>query len=174
VKIQLTKEASKKYRRLWASKNDLEMAQACAAYLLKKGWFEPVWTRRRSIYFQQQAFTTSLVVAYARAFLDPKGWEQYLLEQLPYDEIGEERLALHADLMKLRNQLFAHSDLRLVDVTPGRFPHKEFGEIPGEYITTRDITLTADQLRLLQDHADDVIIDINGEMLMTTGSTASA
>jgi hypothetical protein len=168
VKIQLKKESAKKYRRLWASRNDLALAQAYANHLIKKGWFEPEWTRRQRVYFQQQAYTTALVVSYARAFLDPKGWEQYLLKDLPYDEISAERLVLHDYLMKLRNQLFAHSDLRSVDVQPGRFPHKEFGEIPGEYRSTRNVTLTADQLQLLQDHAEDIIVDINGEMLITS------
>jgi hypothetical protein len=174
VKIKLKKESARKYRRLWASRNDLELARAYAAHLIKKGWFEPEWARRQRIYFQQQAFTTALVVSYARAFLDPKDWEQYLLKHLPYDEIGSERLVLHQYLMKLRNQLFAHSDLRSVDVQPGRFPDKEFGEIPGEYRIARGVTLTADQLRLLLDHAEEIIIDINGEMLMTGTDSLSS
>ncbi|WP_156174723.1 hypothetical protein [Hoeflea sp. IMCC20628] len=78
-----------------------------ARFLFKKGWHSHEWERRGSIYLQQSAFTTSLVVSYARPFTTARG-----LPGLPARLIkwSDEEKTLHDQILTLRNEVYAHSD----------------------------------------------------------------
>jgi hypothetical protein len=52
---------------------DIAHALQCARFVIKKGWHSHEWERRGTIYLQQPAFTTSLVVSYARPFIPARG-----------------------------------------------------------------------------------------------------
>jgi hypothetical protein len=116
--LELTKPQKRLYTRLYVSMCDFQHASSCASHLLKKGWHNAPWERRGSVYFQQSAFTSSMVNAYGRPFTSYKDkWEAYLLKLLQYSEA---ELLLHRTLIDLRNQVYAHSDLRLVNIRPWR------------------------------------------------------
>lgn len=164
MKIELSKDAAKLYRRVWSSNQDLLAAKAYADHLLKKNWFEPPWTRRQKVFFQQHAFTTALVVSYARAFLDPKEWEAKVLSLVP--DLSQEEIELHRNIMKMRNQIFAHSDLRTIDVVPAKFSDDDLGEIPGVLIGARTEALTRDQIQTLTGYIDELASQLYLQSLM--------
>ena len=97
------------YQRLYISKEDLSMAAFFARHILKKGWHFTPWEDRRrwSTYLQQAAFTTSFVIAYARPFTKSYGWPSFPKSLITYDDADWE---LHDRLVRLRNQVYAHSD----------------------------------------------------------------
>jgi hypothetical protein len=140
VTVALSKQNAKLYRRLWASRNDLEKAHSYAAYMLKKKLHFKV-TRTENVYFLCRVFTEALVIAYGRAFVDFKDPEELLTS--PTDE----QMQLHERLLDARNQLFAHSDLRRFDITPGRF-----GNIRTETVDAGHFELTERETHLLVAH----------------------
>ncbi|MFG0337697.1 hypothetical protein ACF8FF_07165 [Pseudomonas sp. zjy_13] len=105
------------YERLYVAAEDLGRARQYAQHLLKKGWHSAPWERRGTIYMQQSAFVTALVVSYARPFTKSYGWPTLPEGILPEDEGAT---ALHAHLMDLRHEVYAHSDSKHHEVQPWR------------------------------------------------------
>jgi hypothetical protein len=93
--------------KLLVSSDDIAIAQFCAGVPVKKGWHANPWDQRRTVYQQQIAFTTTLIMAYARAFTKSKGWPAFPPELLAYDD---QEWALHRYILTLRDQVYAHSD----------------------------------------------------------------
>jgi len=103
------------YELLYAAQEDLRQAAFFAAHLLKKGWhFEP-WQRRWSTYMQQSAYTTALVIAYARPFTESRGWPKFPKKLIRLDQNQKK---LHIDILKLRNSIYAHSDAEVRNIRP--------------------------------------------------------
>jgi hypothetical protein len=90
--------------RLFASTYDFGQANFCARYLLKKGWHSNPWERRGTIYAQQTAFVTNLIVAYARPFVTSKGWPAYPSKLTNFDAMQKE---MHERLLQMRHEIFA-------------------------------------------------------------------
>src|SRR5438445_12970197 len=95
------------YARLYFSAQDFWYAKSYALHLIKKGWHSAPYERRGTIYMQQSAFTTSLIVSYARPFTRSNGWPKFPERFVQYD--AQETL-LHQRLLDLRHQVYAHSD----------------------------------------------------------------
>ena len=129
VHIELPAHQQKDYLRLWTSRNDLEKARAFAKHILKKRLHQG-HVRSKGAYFQSKAFATALVTSYARAFTEPRNWE---LKLLSFVSPTKEQLALHELILKARNQLFAHSDLRHFKVTSGRLGYRRMETIESKY-----------------------------------------
>lgn len=87
-------------------------------YLLRKGWHCKPWERRGSIYAQQTAFVTNLIVAYARPFTRSNGWPDFPKKLMDYDP---KQGTLHKQLLDMRHQIFAHSDSQHFRFTAIRF-----------------------------------------------------
>jgi hypothetical protein len=155
VEIVLPKHQAKLYRRLWASRNDLETAKSYADHILNKR-LHSGHIRTKGAYFQAGAFNTALIISYIRAFIDPNDWEKKLLAlSLPTTE----QLALHKTLKKMRNELFAHSDIRHFDITPGRWGNRRT-----ETVGVTHFELTAGQVGLLNEYISGLHIAVNQEM----------
>jgi hypothetical protein len=105
--MQTLAHRQKLFERLQASINDFAQAKFCVRYLLKKKWHYGPWERRMSIYEQQTAFVTALIVAYARPFTRSKGWPNFPKRLVPYDT---EQWLIHEKVLALRDEIFAHSD----------------------------------------------------------------
>lgn len=116
------------YERLYVSSLDLSMARQYAGHLLKKGWHSAPYERRGSIYMQQSAFTTSLVVSYARPFTRGDGWPPFPRE---FRQYGSAESTLHEHLMTLRHKVYAHSDSSSYTVTPWRIDAELLTDIQG-------------------------------------------
>lgn len=96
------------YKKLNVSLGDLQQARWYARHLLKKGWHVLPWERRGAVYLHQSAYTTSLVISYQRPFS-----QSSMRAKLPADIISdftEHEHALHADLKRRRDKIYAHSD----------------------------------------------------------------
>lgn len=156
IQLDLSKQQAKQYRRLWTSRNDLEKANSYAEHIIKKR-LHSGHIRSKGAYLQSDAFTTSLIISYARAFIDPSDWEDKLLSlSRPTDE----QLKLHKTLISMRNELFAHSDLRHYGITPGRY-----GSRRTETVDTTHFELTANEVRLLDQHIETLCLEIHRKMI---------
>lgn len=121
-------EKQRLYERLYVAAEDLGLARQYAQYLLKKGWHSAPWERRGSIYMQQSAFVTALVVSYARAFTKSYGWPSLPESVLPENN---DATALHKRLMGLRHEVYAHSDSKHHKVQPWRIDSEVVTDIRG-------------------------------------------
>jgi hypothetical protein len=74
-----------RYDRLMASSHDFAQANFYARYLLKKGRHGQPWERRGTIYQQQTAFVTNLIVACARPFTNGKAWSSFPEKLVHFD-----------------------------------------------------------------------------------------
>jgi hypothetical protein len=119
----------KLYERLYYSAKDFVKARECACHLLKKGWHAAPYERRGSIYMQQSAFVTALVISYARPFTKSYGWPSF-----PSDlaQLDQDNLRLHKQLIDLRNKVYAHSDSQYHKVEPFRIGSQSIAHILGE------------------------------------------
>jgi hypothetical protein len=130
MSIQDTTDEGKQklYERLYVAAEDLGLARQYAQHLLKKGWHSAPWERRGSIYMQQSAFVTALVVSYARAFTRSRGWPKLPDGFLPEDQAATE---LHEWLIGLRHEGYAHSDSKHYEVQPWRIDSEALTDIYG-------------------------------------------
>ena len=108
---------------LCTAKDDLAQALYFARFLLKKGWHYEPWERRWTIYMQQTAFTTALVVSYSRPFVKSRGWPDFPERLLNYDQ-GQRQL--HKRLIRMRNEVYAHSDIASRHIRPFKMPNSSF------------------------------------------------
>jgi hypothetical protein len=108
---------AKLHSRLHVSSLDLNFAQYCVGVILKKGWHCQPWEKRGSIYQQQSAFMSALVIAYARPFTKSRDWPKFPSELKKFDS---EENTLHDHMIELRNSVYAHSDSKNYSVTPWR------------------------------------------------------
>ncbi len=136
------------YERLYVSALDFGLARQYAAHLLKKGWHSAPYERRGSIYMQQTAFTTALVVSYARPFKGSRGWPPFPKEFWQYDQTQS---ALHEHLIGLRDQVCAHSDSSRYTVKPWRIDADSLTDIQ-----------SVPFLRLSKEECELVVSMING------------
>lgn len=111
-------ESQRLFKRLYISGEDLAMARQFATFLIKKQWHQTPWERRGSIYMQQTAFTSALVIFYARPFTRSAGLPSFPKRLLRFDESEE---ALHKTLLTLRHKVYAHSDDESYEVRPISF-----------------------------------------------------
>jgi hypothetical protein len=114
-KAKLSDQENALYAKLFACCDDFGIARSCARYIRKKGWHTCAFLRRGSVPTQQIAFTTTMIVAYARPF-KLGGGNIALPERLIRYRNDEKEL--HKRLLKLRNTEYAHSDKITYDVTP--------------------------------------------------------
>lgn len=96
-----------RYEKLYAAVRDLNDSVAYGAFIIKRGWKAKPWGRG-STYLQQSAFMTSMVVSYARAFTRSYGWPD--LPETYFDLFTALEMDLHKQVLKSRNQLYAHTD----------------------------------------------------------------
>ncbi len=108
------------YEKLYASHGDIGTAQGCAEFILKKGWHTYSFMRRGSVPIQQVAFTTTMIVSYARPFSAGRGNLNFPNRLLQYDATEG---VLHARLLKLRNEQYAHSDASTIRARPLKDRH---------------------------------------------------
>lgn len=116
MKLELSERDKKKYHKLYVSAADISYARRCASHLKKKNFFRPPWSRG-TLYFQQSAFVTSLIVSYARPFTNGRSGENFPSKLISYDLI---QMKLHDELLKRRHKVYAHSDPDAWRVQPWR------------------------------------------------------
>lgn len=113
-------------RRLVISHWDLREAIATAERLVALG---PFGSRTGPEELERRARTLATVVAYARPFSNNRG--AAVDRRLNVDEItlSPEQRELHGELLRLRDQVFAHSDAEEAEVSLSRNVH-------GDLVTT--------------------------------------
>ena len=67
---------------------------------------------------QQAAFTTALIAAYCRPFVETRSGAVLSMKLAPYNDRDRE---VHEKLKSLRNTVYAHSDVELHNVRPVSF-----------------------------------------------------
>lgn len=116
MELPLSERDKRLYTKLYASARDIGFARACAEHIRKKAWYGRPWSRG-TIYFQQSAYVTSLVVSYARPFATGRNGYAFPARLIPYTP---DEMALHTDLLDRRNKVHVHSDLDKWNVRPWR------------------------------------------------------
>ena len=145
------------YERLFVSRNDFFFARAYAKYLLKKGWHSAPYERRGSVYMQQTAFTTSLVVSYSRPFTAGKGWPKFPMELTLYDAQATQ---LHKHILDLRHQVYAHSDSSRYSIRP----FKLNGDVRSDIIGMPFLKLEKDECELVIAMIDSICALLNPKL----------
>lgn len=149
MEIELKNREEELYSRLYVSSCDLAFAEYCLGVLLKKGWHHKPWERRGNIYNQQSAFTSALVIAYARPFTKSKGWPHFPSELKDFDP---KQKALHEHMIEMRHTIYAHSDSKHYTVKPWR--NKKFSTdivgAPWPRITAGEAALLKKMINNLQ------------------------
>jgi hypothetical protein len=154
--VQLSKAKEKLYGRLYVSMQDVASAREYARVLLKKGWHHRPWERRWSVYRDQAAFTSALVVAYGRPFTTSRGWPKFPSRLKPYTK---EETALHDKLLVLRHRVYAHSDSASYSIRPrsrGGFSTTIVGQPP--------LRLTAEETTLFVSMTEKLTTAIRAEL----------
>lgn len=106
------------YQLLHVALQDLRQAAFFADHLLTRGWhFEP-WEAHWRTYNHQTAYMTAMVVAYCRPFTPSRGWPKFPAKLLRLDAAQKQ---MHARLLDLRNEVYAHSDVESRKIRPIRF-----------------------------------------------------
>ena len=149
MKIDSTSVKKDLYERLYVSAGDFSLAKQYAEHLLKKGWHAAPYERRGTIYMQQSAFTTALIVSYARPFTKSKGWPKFPQEFIAYDESANQ---LHKKIMDLRHQVYAHSDSTNYSIRPFKVSDSIISDIIAEPFRR----LTANECKLLVGMIDNI------------------
>ncbi|MCY1529247.1 hypothetical protein D9M68_643810 [compost metagenome] len=119
-------DAKKLYERLYVAAVDLRLALQYVEHLLKNGWHSAPYECRGSIYLQQSALVTALIVSYARPFTRSFGWPRFVLDPL-YDDPS--CIELHERLINLRHQVYAHTDSSHFKVQPWRLDSEVLTDI---------------------------------------------
>lgn len=106
----------KTYQLLHIALLDLSQAAFFTDHLLTENWCAEPWEVSWQQYLHQAAYVTAMVVAYSRPFTDSRGWPKFpgrLLRSL-----NETQRNMHARLMSLRNEVYAHSDIAARKIRP--------------------------------------------------------
>ena len=149
-------EADRLYKRIYISGEDLRMAAEFAAFILKKGWHFDPWERRGTIYLQQSAFTSSLIVFYSRPFTRSKGLPEFPKRLLKY---GDEENELHDTIIQLRHKVYAHSDDTSYKVQPF-----SINGYPAAILGAPFFKLAKPEVEMLQRMIEKTIKEIHGEL----------
>jgi hypothetical protein len=115
------------YRRLWLSRIDLEEARAAINEIIVRKLPYP---RSRGPSPLLQALTTSLVVSYARPFVNTRGQSSVAERTVPGSLLrvfSSSERAFHDRLMDMRNREAAHTDADTIDVSIEIFPDGDGG-----------------------------------------------
>jgi hypothetical protein len=113
------------HKKLFLAVESFYFASYCASYLLKHHLHNRPWERRWSVYQRQTGFTLAIVVSYCRPF----NGKSTIPGKVLHSFTSKQR-TLHAKLIRLRNKIFAHSDVDEFAVKPFkagdfRFDHRE-------------------------------------------------
>ena len=140
MEVQLSEENAKLYGKLFVSGRDIAFAKYCAGVLRKKGWHVQPWERRETIYLQQAAFMSALIIAYGRPFTRSKGWPEFPADLIVY---SDREAALHERLMTLRHTVHAHSDSANYSIRPWRSGmfSTDLEGVPALRITLQEATI---------------------------------
>lgn len=115
---QATLHADARRRRLLYSLNDLRQALSASALLHEcdeDASYSKVDLRRF------RCFETTLVVAYTRPFTQSRGGTMPLSMKMVGLRLSDEKRALHARLVEMRNTIMAHSDEEMMRMTTQPF-----------------------------------------------------
>ena len=105
------------YRRLWISRNDLDYAKASIESILKSKLRYP---RRKQPEHLLIALTTTLVISYARPFVNSRGQSTTALRTVPatlLKVLTSRERSLHDGIIEMRNREVAHSDAEVLELS---------------------------------------------------------
>ncbi|MFD0643729.1 hypothetical protein [Bradyrhizobium sp. GCM10027635] len=124
---KMTQYADARRRRLLYSQNDLQQALSACEFLYdcdEDASYSTADLRRF------RCFETTLVVAYTRPFTQSRGGTPPLTMKMVGLKLSDQKRALHARLVDMRNTMMAHSDEEIMRMTTQPFDVSEEGETP--------------------------------------------
>lgn len=163
--VPLSPEDEKVYGKLFASCNDLAFARYCLSVITKKKWHYSPWEKRDTVYLQQAAFTSALVVSYARVFIKSRGWKNLSVDLGHFD--GQE-LACHDRIMQLRHSVFAHTDSEHYSVRPWRV-----GDFKADIVGAPILRITEKDAVLLDNMTNKLFVAMQARMKVILATCAT-
>jgi len=103
------------YQLLHVAQQDLSQAAFFADHLRLNRWSAEPWEVNWKQYLHQCAYMTAMVTAYCRPFTIARGFPKFPSRLLKLDN---EQRELHERLLALRNEVYAHSDIKSRKVRP--------------------------------------------------------
>lgn len=154
--VPLSPEDEKVYGKLFASCNDLAFSRYCLGLITRKKWHHSPWEKRGTVYLQQSAFTSALVVSYGRVFTRSRGWRNLSVDLGHFD--GQE-LACHDRIMQLRHSVFAHTDSEHYSVRPWRI-----GDFSTDIVGAPILRITEEDAGLLDNMTNKLLVAMQARM----------
>jgi hypothetical protein len=108
----------KRLRRLY-SLGDFRLARSATDFLAD---CDPTATYSKEELSRFRCYETTAIVAYTRPFSDSKGEIPPLTLEMTSAKLNKEQNALHGSLIKLRNQVFAYSDVEMMRMVSKSYP----------------------------------------------------
>jgi hypothetical protein len=152
----MTEGEEKLYKRLYISLEDFRHAFGCANFILKKGWHFFPWEKRGSIYLQQSAFTSWLIISYSRSFTRSKGLPDFPPHLLSYDDADKK---VHEKILDFRHQIYAHSDAIQYEINPVRIAGQASAVVRAPFFK-----LTAEEIKQLKEMIKKAMTAIQSEL----------
>ena len=146
----------RQYRRLWIAGEDLDETQSIVQEAIKAKLRRPRHNKPNGLLL---AFTTSIVVSYARPFINSRG------DSRTADRIVPERLVqvltptereFHKVVLEVRNREVAHSDADILELTLELFPSGDgaISRVTREPLLGRDLRMLSRMITKLSEEID--------------------
>lgn len=114
------------FQKYYFALQELERAHKFLSYIIKNKMHDPL-PRGKSKSIQQEAFTISFIVTYAKPFTNNNGFGMLSFKN---NEISLGKKAVHGEIMNLRKKAFAHIDSEIHEVRT----HPDFTFIASPFI----------------------------------------
>lgn len=110
----------KLHKRLYITLRDLEYSKRFGEYLLRKELHYEEWEKRGDMLTIQSGLTSSMIIFYARPFTKSIGLPNLPKSLIKFDNT---EIKFHKKIIKMRHQIYAHSDSRNFKVEPASLGH---------------------------------------------------
>jgi hypothetical protein len=119
------------YQKYYFAFQELERAHKFLSYLIKNKMHTPL-PRGKNKSIQQEAFTISFIITYAKPFTNNNGFGMISFKR---NELSQEKKAVHDEIMNLRKKAFAHIDSEIHEVKT----HPDFTFISSPFIAIPEV-----------------------------------
>lgn len=100
------------FQKYFFALQELNRAHKFLSYLIKNKMHNP-FPRGKNKSIQQEAFTISFIITYAKPFTNNNGFGMISFKP---NEFSNEQKTVHMEIMELRKKAFAHTDSEMHDV----------------------------------------------------------
>jgi hypothetical protein len=146
------KAERRRFIRMMYSRYDLQLALSAITFLSECEWGSPISTVNLRRY---KCFETTAIIAYTRPFVESRGGHYPLSFRMINFSPSESQLALHNEVMILRNKITAHSDFDMMRMVSQHhaipMPHLQTNFVFFQSVFDEGITLHENKCDAMED-----------------------